>query len=58
MQFRINLLAYNIERPDNIESMVLGGNYFGGNRQGIWSEEAVPESLYGNTDFLKRSYLQ
>lgn len=53
MQFQADLLTLTIERPDNIESTVLGATILAAIGQGIWSGAAVPESLYGKINIFE-----
>jgi len=52
MQFQADLLAITINRPNNIESTVLGATILAAIGNNIWCAETVPESLYEQGDIF------
>jgi glycerol kinase len=50
MQFQADLLAITINRPNNIESTVLGATILAAIGNNIWCAETVPEILYEQGD--------
>jgi len=55
MQFQADLLHKSIERPENIESTVLGATILAALGQKLWNYDTVPKRLYGAVDHFKGS---
>ena len=53
MQFQADLLGITIERPENIESTVLGATILAAIGQEIWQAEHLPKVLHGKSEIFQ-----
>ena len=53
MQFQADLLGITVERPENIESTVLGATILAAIGQEIWQAEHLPKVLHGKSEIFQ-----